>query len=177
MTQGNTELAKKLNRIAYVLSAVVLLIVAGMREIHFDTSIDFSFLPPFHSAMNALTAVFLIIALVMVKNGNIKGHQKMMTLAMVTSAVFLLSYVLYHITTPETRYGGEGAIRTIYLILLITHIVLAAFSLPFIMFTFIRGFTGQVDRHRKMAKWVYPIWLYVAITGPICYLMLRPYYG
>lgn len=177
MTQGNTALAKKLNRVAYVLSAVVLLIVGAMRQIKIDTDIDFSFLPPFHSTMNAITAVLLIIALVLVKRGNIKGHQSMMTAAMVTSAIFLLSYVLYHITTEETRYGGEGVMRTIYFVFLITHIILAAISLPFIMFTFIRGFTGQVDRHKKMAKWVYPIWLYVAISGPICYLMLRPYYG
>jgi len=174
--QGNTTLAKKLNRIAYVLSVVILLVVVLMRRIKIPTDIDFGFLPPLHASLNAITAIILIYALIKIKNKQIKAHQQAMTLAMVTSALFLLSYVVYHITTEETRFGGEGAIKVFYLILLITHIILAAVTLPFIMFTFIRGFTGQVDRHKKMARWVFPLWLYVAITGPICYLMLKPYY-
>ncbi len=177
MKQGNTLLAKKLNRVAYVLSALILLVVVFMREIKIDTSIDFSFLPPFHASLNALTAVILIYAVIKVKQGQISLHQKAMITAMVTSALFLLSYVVYHLTTEETRFGGDGIIKVTYLFLLLTHVVLAAVSLPFIMFTFIRGYTGQVERHRKMAKWVFPIWLYVAVTGPICYLLLRPYYG
>ena len=177
MAEGNIVLAKKLNRIAYVVSAVVLVIVGGMRRIKIDTDIDFSFLPPLHASLNALTAIILIYAFIKVKNGHIDAHKKAMTLAMITSAMFLLSYVTYHITTPETRFGGEGTIRTIYFILLISHVVLAAVTLPFILFTFIRGYTGQVTKHKKMAKWLYPLWLYVTISGPICYLMLRPYYG
>lgn len=177
MNQGNKKLAKRLNRVAYVLSAAVLLVVGGMRQIKIETDIDFGFLPPLHASLNALTAIILIFAFIKVKNGQIEAHKKAMTLAMLTSALFLISYVAYHITTPETRFGGEGVMRTLYFILLITHVVLAALTLPFIMFTFIRGFTGQVERHRKIARWVFPLWLYVAITGPICYLMLRPYYG
>jgi putative membrane protein len=84
--------------------------------------------------------------------------------------------VAYHFTTPETKFGGEGTIKIIYLILLLTHIVAAAVIFPFILFTFIRAITNQFDRHKKMARWVYWVWLYVAITGPICYLMLKPYY-
>ncbi len=177
MSEGNTALAKKLNRIAYILSAIILIVIGMMRRIKIDTSIDFSFLPPFHATMNAITAVVLIFAVVKIRQKNVRAHQKAMTLAMITSAIFLISYVVYHLTTAETRFGGEGFVRTFYFILLITHVVLAAVTLPFIMFTFIRGFTGQIDRHRKMAKWVFPLWLYVAISGPICYLMLRPYYG
>ena len=176
MTEGNLKRAKQLNRIAYVISAVVLLVVGLMRRIKIDTDIDFGFLPPFHASLNAITAIILVYALLKVKNRQIEAHKKAMTTAMLTSALFLLSYVVYHITTEETRFGGEGAIRYVYFFLLITHIVLAAISLPFILFTFIRGFTGQVTRHKKMAKWVYPLWLYVAVTGPLCYLMLRPYY-
>ena len=92
------------------------------------------------------------------------------------SVAFLLCYVVYHFTTPATLYGGEGAIRTVYFFLLITHVVLAAGSFPFILFTFIRAYTNQIDQHKKMARWVFPIWLYVAVTGPICYFMLLPYY-
>jgi putative membrane protein len=85
--------------------------------------------------------------------------------------------VSYHFTTPETKFGGTGTLKTVYFILLISHIILAAVSFPFILFTWIYGFTNQVQKHRRMAKYVFPVWLYVAVTGPICYLMLRPYYG
>ena len=176
MQQPNLALAKKLNIAAWILSAIVLLVVGGMRQIKIDTGIDFSFLPPFHSSLNALAAVSLIAALYFIKNKNVVAHQRCIYLAMGFSAMFLLSYVTYHITTPETRFGGEGTIKYIYLFLLLTHVVLAAVILPFILFTFIRAYTGQIDRHRAMARWVFPLWLYVAITGPICYLMLRPYY-
>ena len=99
-----------------------------------------------------------------------------MVLAMILSVLFLLSYVAYHMTNDPTRYGGVGGMRTLYFILLGTHIVFAAVSLPFIMFTFIAGWTNRFAAHRKLASWVFPLWLYVAITGPICYWMLRPYY-
>jgi len=177
MSQPNLALAKKLNIAATIVSAVVMLLVIFMRRIHFDTSIDFSFLPPFYSSLNALAAVILIASLYFIKNKNVKAHKQANFLALGVSVLFLLCYVVYHTTTPETKYGGEGNIRYVYFFFLITHIILAAVSLPFILFTFIRGYTGQIEKHRKMAKWVYPIWLYVAITGPICYLMLRPYYS
>ncbi len=176
MEQPNLQLAKKLNTAATILSAIVILIVVFMRRIHIDTSIDFSFMPPFYSSLNAIAAIILMASLYFIKNGNIEAHKKANFLALGVSILFLLCYVIYHITTPETKFGGEGTIRYVYFFFLITHIILAAISLPFILFTFIRGYTGQIKKHRSMAKWVYPIWLYVAITGPICYLMLRPYY-
>jgi putative membrane protein len=92
------------------------------------------------------------------------------------SVVFLLSYVVYHMTNDPTRYQGDGMARMIYFLLLISHIIFAAVSLPFILFTFIAAWTNRFDDHRRLARWVYPMWLYVAVTGPICYLMLRPYY-
>jgi len=95
---------------------------------------------------------------------------------MTTSALFLICYVVYHFTTPETPYCGEGNIRYLYFFLLITHILLAGGILPFILLTFNRGWLGIVDRHRKMARWVFPLWLYVAISGPVIYLMLKPCY-
>lgn len=103
-------------------------------------------------------------------------HQRFINAAMIGSIVFLLFYVAYHFTTGETKFGGEGMIRKVYFFLLITHIILAAISLPMIVQTWVLGFCGMVDRHRKWTRIVFPIWLYVAITGPICYLMLRPYY-
>ncbi len=173
----NLALAKKLNIAAVVVSIVVLLLVGRMRRVRLDTGIDFSFLPPFYSTLNALTAVVLLVGFYFIKQKNVEAHRKAMFLALSLSVMFLLCYVVYHFTTPETKYCGEGSIRTVYFILLISHIILAAVILPFILFTFIRAYTGQIEKHRKMAKWVYPMWLYVAITGPVIYFMLRPCYG
>ena len=193
METNNLQLAKKMNIAAWIVSAVVLALVMLMRrvKIPLPEGFDFSFLPPFHATLNALTAVVLIVALYFIKQKNIEAHRKSIFLAMGLSVLFLLSYVLYHFTTPETIFGdlnGDGVLdaaelaqvgsaRTYYLVLLASHILLAALSLPFILFTFIRAYTNQIDRHRKMAKWVFPIWLYVAITGPICYYLLMPYYA
>jgi len=186
----NPELAKKLNVAAYIISAAVLILVGLMRRVKIDVGIDFSFLPPMHAFFNVVVAIALLFALFYIKKLNIKAHRNSIYVAMGFSLLFLLSYVAYHFTTPETLYGdfnGDGVVdatelsqigsmRTVYLVLLLSHIVLAGISLPFILFTFIRGYTFQIDKHRKMARWVWPIWFYVAITGPICYLMLMPFY-
>ncbi len=172
-----TRLEKRLNVLAYAVSAAVLFLVVLMRRVKLDLGVDFTFLPPLHASLNALTALILVYALWAIKRKDIQAHRRAIYAAMVCSVLFLLSYVLYHFTTPETRYGGEGWLRYVYFFLLITHIVLAAVTLPFILLTFIRAYTGQFERHKKMSRWVFPLWLYVAVTGPICYLMLRPYYG
>lgn len=172
----NPALEKKLNTAAYVVSAAVLLLVGLMRRVKIDLGIDFGFLPPLHATLNALTAFILVLALYFIRRKQVERHRRAIYAAMVCSALFLVSYVLYHFTTPETRFGGQGWVRGVYFFLLITHVVLAAVTLPFILFTFNRAYTGQYERHRRMARWVFPLWLYVAVTGPVCYLMLRPYY-
>lgn len=190
--ETNLPLAKKLNTAAWIVTAAVLLLVGLMRrvKISLPEGWDFSFLPPFHASVNALTAIVLVLAFYFIKQKNIAAHRKAIYVAMGLSVLFLLSYVAYHFTSPEIKFGDTnldglvdaaeaaavGSSRTFYLILLITHITLAGLILPFILFTFIRAYTGQIERHRKMAKWVFPLWLYVAITGPICYYMLMPYY-
>ncbi len=174
--EESKRLEKRLNLAAYLVSFVVLLLVGLMRRVKLETGIDFSFLPPVHASLNALTAVILLVAYYHIRNKNVPAHRKSIYTAMVCSALFLVSYVLYHFTTPETRYGGEGTMRFVYFFFLITHVVLAAIILPFIFLTFNRAYTEQYARHRKMARWVFPLWLYVAITGPVCYLMLKPYY-
>ena len=174
--QPNLQLEKRLNTIAYIVSFVVLLLVGMMRRVKIDLGVDFSFLPPVHASLNALCAVILLLAFYYIKNGQVEKHRRAIYGAMLCSALFLVSYVLYHFTTPETRYGGQGILRAVYFILLITHVVLAAVILPFILLTFTRAYTMQYERHKKMARWVFPLWLYVAVSGPICYLMLRPYY-
>ncbi|MCB0546196.1 MAG: DUF420 domain-containing protein [Phaeodactylibacter sp.] len=190
--EQNLQLTKRLNTAAWILTGAVLLLVGLMRrvKIPLPENWDFSFLPPFHATVNALTAVVLLAAFYFIKQKNIKAHRRAIYLAIGLSVLFLLSYVAYHFTTPETLYGdldhdgvlspeelaAVGSSRTWYLVLLLTHIVLAALIFPFILFTFIRAYTGQYERHRKMARWVFPIWLYVAITGPVAYYMLMPYY-
>lgn len=169
-------LASKLNKISWVLTAIVLVLVGLMRRIKFDLGVDFSFLPPISAGLNTVVAILLLVAIYFVKQGNIAKHRQAIFGAMTFSALFLLCYVLYHFTTEETKYCGEGIYRTIYYFFLISHIVLAGISLPFILFTFIRGLTFQVALHKSMAKWVFPLWLYVAVTGPIVYLMLKPCY-
>ena len=176
--EPNLELARKLKIAIWILTVVVLGLVGVMRRVKLPLpeGYDLGFLPPVHAALNTCVALFLITALVMIKRGNVLRHTQFISAAMICSIVFLLCYVCYHFTTEETKYGGEGIAKTVYLTLLLSHIVMAAVSLPFILYTWMYGFTAQFGKHRKMAKWVFPMWLYVAITGPICYTMLRPYY-
>ena len=177
MDTANIRLAKRLELFAWIISAIVLILVGMMRQVEkIDIGTELTFLPAFHAILNSLAAVCLTIAYFFIRKKNVQMHRRFIYGAISLSVLFLLSYVLYHFTHDETRFGGEGLIRMVYLVLLLTHIALAAISFPFILFTFIRGYTGQYQRHRKMAKWIFPIWLYVTITGPICYLMLRPYY-
>lgn len=175
---ANEALSQKLKAVSWVLSAVVLLLVAVMQKVRLPLpeGWDTSMLPPFHAGVNAAGAIVLILALVFIKQGKIAAHRAAMMTAMGLSVLFLLSYVAYHMTNDPTRYTGEGPMRTVYFILLITHIISAAVSFPFILFTFVAGLTNRFSDHRRLARWVFPMWLYVAVTGPVCYLMLRPYY-
>ena len=129
-----------------------------------------------YSGLNLLAAICLIVALIMIKRQNVSRHKQAISAAMICSGLFLLCYVAYHFTTESTSYGGEGPLRIVYYVLLISHIILAALSLPFILLTWVYGYTHLFQQHRRMAKWVFPVWLYVAVSGPLCYLMLLPYY-
>lgn len=186
------ELAKKLGVVAWILTTAILGLVGLMRQVKIPLpdGVSLSFLPPFHAAVNAAAAVVLVIALIAVLKGRIALHRRMILTAMALSVLFLLSYVAYHFTSNEVKYGdlnldgvvdpaeraAAGGMRTVYLLLLASHIILAAVSLPFILFTFIAGWTNRFNAHRRLARWVFPLWLYVAVTGPVCYLMLRPFY-
>jgi len=172
--------AKILNRFAWLITAIVLLLAGLMRrpelKIPLPDGVSLSFLPPIHAVLNSLVSIFLVVAVLAIKKGKVQLHYRFINGAMFCSVLFLLCYVAYHFTTTETLYGGLGWARYLYFFLLISHIVLAAISLPFILLTWIRGYSSQWKKHTRMARWVFPIWLYVALTGPICYLMLRPYY-
>jgi putative membrane protein len=173
----NRPLEKNLTRVSVIVSLLVLVLVGVMRMVKIDLGIDFSFLPPVHALLNTGAAVSLIIAYLKIRRKEIDAHRNAIFAAMTFSALFLVCYVLYHFTTEETKYCGAGLMKIIYFTLLFSHIILAGLSLPFILITFSRGISYNVDAHRKLARWVYPVWLYVAITGPVCYLLLRPCYG
>lgn len=177
---ANLVLGRKLKIGVWIVTVAVWGLVGAMRrpelKITLPEGVSFAFLPMVYSILNALVATCLVVALLMIKRGNVKLHKKFITAAMICSGTFLLLYVIYHFTTPETKFGGEGAIKMVYLFFLITHIILAAVSLPFILLTWVYGHTNQFQKHRKMAQWVFPVWFYVAVTGPACYLMLLPYY-
>ncbi|MEL7497858.1 MAG: DUF420 domain-containing protein [Planctomycetota bacterium] len=178
-SDSDLALANKLRIAVWVVTVLVWLLVGAMRrpeKIPLPEGWSLSFLPAVHAVLNSLVAICLVMALVMIKRRNVVNHQRFISAAMVFSAMFLLCYVAYHFTTAETKYGGTGTMRVIYFVMLISHIVLAAVSLPFILQTWVYGFTNQFQKHRRLARWVFPVWLYVAVTGPLCYLMLRPYY-
>lgn len=136
----------------------------------------FSFLPLLNAIINGTTFLILIAALVAIKNKNIVLHKRLMWTALVLSVVFLLSYVLYHATTPSTSFGGEGTIKYIYFFILLTHILLSAVVVPLVLLTLVRALSEKFDQHRKIAKITLPIWLYVTLTGVLVYLMISPYY-
>ncbi|WP_116124706.1 DUF420 domain-containing protein [Lewinella sp. IMCC34183] len=174
----------------YVFSAVVLILVFVMREVSLPIDWDVSFLPAVNAALNALTAVALLFSLYFVKQGKFVRHRNANAVALGLSVIFLLCYVAYHFTTPEVLFGDANAdgvlsdaervavsgTRPWYLVILISHITLAGILLPFILLTTVRAIAGKWMLHRRMARYVWPLWFYVAITGPVVYLMLRTYY-
>ena len=129
-------------------------------------------LPALNATLNATCAILLVIAWVLIKRGRIRQHRAVMIAAVSTSALFLVSYLIYHAQVGSVRFTRTGAIRTVYFTILLTHTVLAAAIVPMVLVTLSRGLTGRYDPHRRIARWTMPIWLYVSITGVIVYLML-----
>lgn len=192
MTEAQLTTERKLKTFTWIVTFLVLVLVGLMRRVKIPVpeGVDFSFLPPFYSLLNALAAVTLLASLYFIKKKKVDIHRKLNFLALGLSALFLLCYVLYHFTTPETIFGDAdgdkvlsaveaamvAGVRPYYLVLLFSHIFLAAVSLPFILLTFIKAYTEQFEQHKKYARYVWPVWFYVCLTGPICYLLLKPYY-
>ncbi|HPM32210.1 MAG TPA: DUF420 domain-containing protein [Chryseolinea sp.] len=137
---------------------------------------DFSFLPPIYATLNGLTACFLVAAVIAIKNKKRNLHEAFMKTCMMLSAAFLIMYILYHMTSDSTPYGGEGSIRYVYFFILISHILLSIAVIPMVLFTYLRAWIGEYEKHRALAKFTFPVWLYVAVTGVIVYLMISPYY-
>lgn len=163
--------------IVSILIPVVVAILFGvkLKDYGFDVE-PLSFLPPIYATTNAITAVVLVAAVMAIKNGNRKLHERLMTTAIALSVAFLVMYVAYHMTSDSTKFGGEGTIRFVYFFILITHIILSIAIIPLVLTTYVRALADKFDEHKKIAKITFPIWLYVAVTGVIVYLMISPYY-
>lgn len=137
---------------------------------------DITILPLLNAVFNSFTFVFLLVALIFIKTKNIVMHRRFIFAAFTTTALFLVSYVTYHYLAESTSYGGDGVLRYIYFFILLTHIVLAIVIVPLALISLARGLNMQVEKHRKIARWTMPLWLYVSLTGVLVYLMISPYY-
>lgn len=180
MSNVNLVEEKKYNKWIVLLAIVIPIVVAILSRVKLqDFGIEvapLSFLPPIYATINGLTALVLILAVVAIKNGNRKRHEYLMKIAITLSVAFLVMYVAYHMTSDSTSFGGEGAIAYIYYFILITHILLSIVIIPFVLITYVRAITNNIERHKKIAKITFPMWLYVAVTGVIVYVMISPYY-
>jgi len=133
-------------------------------------------LPLLNACINGTCSLLLIASLYFIKKKNIPAHKKINIAAFFLSSAFLVSYILYHYFSEETKFPADNSMRPVYLIILLTHIVLASLILPFILMSFYRGLNMQVEKHKKIVRWTYPIWLYVTISGVVIYLMISPFY-
>ena len=171
MTQKN-----KFTPYIWLISIVIPVVVAILFTVRIPNVVSLSFLPPIYATVNGITTVILLLALKAIKSKNINLHKNLMKTAIALSLAFLLMYVAYHMTSDSTPYGGEGFIRYVYFFILISHIILSIGIIPMVLFTYVRAFTEQFEDHKKIARYTFPIWLYVAVTGVIVYFMISPYY-
>ena len=163
--------------IVSILIPVVVALLFSVRLKDFGINVKpLSFLPPIYAAINGITAVVLVTGVIAIKNGKQKLHERLMTTAIGLSLAFLVMYVAYHMTSDSTKFGGEGIIRYVYFFILITHIILSIAVIPLVLVTYVRALSNKFDKHKKIAKITFPIWLYVAVTGVVVYLMISPYY-
>lgn len=169
---------QKYNRIINLLAIVIPVVVAlllGIRQ-KVDLGGWTGVLPHLNGLINSTTSVLLIIGFYFIKKGNVQAHRVTMTTAFIMGSLFLVSYVLYHISNESTSFGGEGWIRPVYYFLLISHILLSVVVVWFVLRAVYYAFSNQIDLHKKTVKWAFPIWLYVSVTGVIVYLLISPYY-
>ncbi len=192
---NSKDLEKKFSSFIVVVSIIIPVVVAVLFSVKlkdFGINIEpLSFLPPIYATINGFTAVLLIWAVLAIKKGNKTLHQKLMTTAIACSVMFLVMYVAYHMTADSTYFGDvnhdgmlsdeeklqAGSTRLVYFFILITHIVLSVSIIPLVLFTYVRALSERFDKHKKIAKITFPIWLYVAVTGVVVYLMISPYYA
>ena len=174
---------QKNDKLAYILiftvSIIVFVAVAFLSRIEVKVNLGFDkhIFARLNALINTFVALLLLGALYAAKDKRYRTHKKLMLWAIGFSVLFLVSYICHHLFTGETTYGGSGLIKIVYYFILITHIVLAGLILPFILFTAYRGLTAEFHKHKKLARITWPLWFYVAVTGPLVYMMIKPYYN
>lgn len=196
MNNSNKKTLEQRFRLSIILvsilipTAVAILFTVKLKDFGIDVE-PLSFLPPIYATINGLTALLLLMGVMAIKNGNKKVHERFMTTAIACSVVFLVMYVAYHMTADSTVYGdidgnkildatekaNAGSIRHLYLFILLSHIALSIVIIPLVLITYVRALAARFDKHRKIAKITFPLWLYVAVTGVVVYLMISPYYA
>lgn len=194
ITNPNGPLPEKKYTLAIIIvsiaiPAAVTFLILGLHT-KFDIGFNTHSLPLFHAILNSSTAILLLASLYFIRHGQVVAHKRANWTAVVLSTVFLVSYVIYHATNPSTRFGDlnhdgllsdaekaqAGPLRYVYYFILTTHIMLSAIIIPFVLFTMQRAYQERFDKHRRLAKITWPMWLYVAVTGVIVYVMISPYY-
>lgn len=175
---------KAIFRLVWIVSGLVLatIVLLQAKVVNFFPNHDVlpqwvQFLPRLNAIINATCTILLITSFYFIKRKNIRVHKILNVSALILSSLFLVSYIIFHSAGHETKFGGEGSIRYLYFFILITHIIFAAIVLPLILLSFYRGMKMQVEKHRKLVRWTFPLWLYVTITGVLVYLMVSPYYS
>ena len=158
-----------------IISVVIPLVVATLFRVKIDYNLPV-FLPPIYATINAITALLLVFALIAIKRKKIVLHQRLMQSCIVLSLLFLVMYIAYHMTTDPTPFLGEGIVKILYFFILISHIVLSVALIPLVLISYVRAFQKEFPEHKKISKITFPIWLYVAVTGVIVYIMIAPYY-
>ena len=185
-TMSNNNLpSSKYRKLVVAVSIIIPIAVAALFGIKVE-GVDLSCLPPFYATLNGLTAVLLILALVFIKQGNMKLHQRTIQSCLAISLLFLLCYVAYHMTSDTTLYGdmnhdgivdaNVGSIKYLYYFILASHILLSIAVIPLVLFTYLFALEGNYVKHKKYTRFAFPIWLYVAVTGVVVYWMISPYY-
>ncbi|SRX72184.1 DUF420 domain-containing protein [Aequorivita antarctica] len=174
--ETSIENTKKYNVWIWMLSIAIPIAVAALFSVKIPGVERLGFLPPIYATINGITAILLVIAVYQIRKGNRKLHERLMKTAIGCSVLFLLLYIAYHMTSDSTLYGGEGMLKYVYYFILLTHILLSIIVIPFVLITYVRAISGQFYKHRKIARITYPLWLYVAVSGVIVYLMISSYY-
>ena len=170
------EKVKKYTPWVWILSITIPLVVAILFLIKIPNVKPLTFLPPIYAFINAITAIFLSIAYIAIKRKKIILHERLMKISIGLSVIFLVMYVAYHMTSDPTPYGGEGIVRSVYYFILISHVLLSIGIIPLVLVTYVRAISKLFADHKKIARYTFPIWMYIAVTGVIVYLMISPYY-
>ena len=176
MSEKENEKVKKYTPWVWTLSIAIPVVVAILFLIKIPNVEPLTFLPPVYAFINAITAVFLTIAYIAIKRKKIILHERLMKISIALSVIFLVMYVAYHMTSDPTPYGGEGIIRSVYYFILISHVILSIGIIPLVLVTYVRAISKLFADHKKIARYTFPIWIYIAVTGVIVYLMISPYY-